>query len=467
MVTLNGNRFIKRSDAFNDMNLVKGDINHHIRRIAIPASIGFFFNTMYNVVDTFYAGQISTDALSALSISFPLFFMLIAIGTGISQGSNALISNALGEDNLKKAKGYIHQGLSYALIAGFSIMILGLLISPAAFSFLGAEGEYLELALLYMNTILLGAPFFLILQTGNSALLAQGDTKTFRNMLIGGFFLNIILNPIFLFGWGPIPEMGLMGIALSTVVIQLIGCFYVYSKVRRTKVWTRLSLGSLKPRSEVYKEITGQGLPASLNMMSIAMGIFIITYFVSLFGNEAVAAFGIATRVEQIAILPSIGLNIAIVSFTGQNNGARRFDRIRLARRVSLKYGLYVSLVGGIIVYAFAPYFMWFFAENQEVVDIGVDFLRIISLSVFAYAIFSQTSSMLKGLKKPFRALWITLTRQIFLPIVILSTLVFVFDIGLTGIWWALFANYWFIAAVCLGLGEKYIRDAEASAGKR
>ncbi len=428
------------------MNLSKGSMRSHIRSIALPASIGFFFNTMYNVVDTFYAGMVSTEALAALSISFPIFFIMIAVGSGISQGSTALISNALGEKNLKKARSYVHQGLSFSFILGVSISIIGLFLTPFAFNLLGAEGEYLSMALAYMNTILMGAPLFLILQTGNSSLIAQGDTKSFRNMLIVGFLLNIILNPMFLFGFMFIPAMGLSGIAFSTVLVQLLGCIYIYSRVRKTKIWTPLAFKRLIPLKRVYLEITGQGFPASLNMMTIALGMFIITFFVSSYGTDAVAAFGIAIRVEQIAVLPAIGLNMALVSIVGQNNGARRLDRVREARMLAQRYGLYMAVIGGLLTLIFARPMMSLFADNPEVISIGVDFLRVMAFSFFGFMLYSQTASILKGLKMPFNALWLTLVRQLVLPIIILSILTYLIEASLLVLWFGLLANTWIIA---------------------
>ena len=443
------------------MDLTRGKIGVHMKRIAIPASIGFFFNTMYNVVDTFYAGQLSTEALAALSISFPIFFIIIAFGSGISQGTTALISNALGEGDKTKARNYIHQGISFAFIAGIVLTIFGLFIAPFAFRLLGAEGTYLGMSLDYMNIIVLGATFFLLVQIGIAPMLAKGETRVFRNMLIAGFFLNLILDPWFMFGGFGIPAMGIKGIAFSTVIIQVLGTIYAFYHLSKYELWDSPTIKSLTPKKTIFKEIASQGLPASLNMAAIAFGIFIITFFVGTFGKDAVAAFGIATRIEQIAILPAIGLNMALVSIVGQNNGAKKMKRVEKARFTALKVGVLISIIGGLFAIIFAERLASLFTDSRAVIDITVLYIRIIAPTFFGYTIFSQNAAMLRGLKKPFVALWISLARQIFFPVLILSLATFVFDFGISGLWWGLFLNVWIAAILSFVIGTFVLKKRE------
>ncbi len=153
--------------------------------------------------------------------------MIIALGSGIATGTTALISNAIGEGDRKKASEYIGQAISFTMLIGIAMTVVGLLISPFLFKILGAGGQYLSLGLSYMNVILLGTVFFLLIYTFNAILNAQGDARTFRNYLIGGFFLNIILDPWFMYGGFGIPAMGLAGVAWATVLIQFLGTLYV------------------------------------------------------------------------------------------------------------------------------------------------------------------------------------------------------------------------------------------------
>ena len=291
--------------------LTVGPIPKLVRKLAVPACIGYFFNTMYNVVDTFFAGLISTQALASLSLSLPVYFIILAMGTGISTGTTALIGNALGAGEREKARLFAIQGITFGALAGFLITIIGIWVSPSLFRLLGASGDYLRMATRYMNTIFLGSFLFMLVYMFNAIITAQGDTRPFRNFLIGGFLLNILLDPWFIYGGSGMPPLEIVGIALATVLIQLIGVLYLGMRVRKTGLLEGRSWGDLLPRWELFKEIGRQGLPASVNIMTVGLGIYVITYFISQFGKDAVAAYGTAMRVEQIVLAPTIGLNVA------------------------------------------------------------------------------------------------------------------------------------------------------------
>jgi Na+-driven multidrug efflux pump len=153
-----------------------------IRRLAIPAGTGFFFNTMFNVVDIWYGGRLSTTALAAMSLSFPVFFILLAIGTGVSTGATALIGNVLGRGEREEARQFLLQALSFALLHALALSVLGFAFLPAIFKFMGAQGEYLSLALSYMNVIFAGASFFLLNFVMSAILNSHGTTIPYRNL---------------------------------------------------------------------------------------------------------------------------------------------------------------------------------------------------------------------------------------------------------------------------------------------
>jgi putative MATE family efflux protein len=432
-------------------DLTKGPIKDHILAIAIPAIIGFFFQTMYNVIDTFYAGLISTEAQAALSLSFPIYFIILAMGSGIGIAASALISNSIGE---KKDEGkFCSQALSYALITSLIVMIIGFIISPTLFEILGAEAGYLQLSLDYMNFILLGTPFFLLVMTITQSLTAQGDSKSFRNVLIVGFLLNLILNPVFMFGYGIIPAFGISGIAIATVLIQIVKTFYLAIQLKKTNILKGKTFKDYLPNINFYKEITEQAIPASLNMMTVAIGIFIITYFISIFGKSAVAAYGIATRIEQIFLLPTIGLNFAILALVGQNNGAKLFERVKESYIKTVKYGVIIMTFGTIALFFFANQLMSIFTSDLEVINYGGDYLRIAAFMTWGYVILFQTVSMLQGLKKPMFALWIGLFRQIVAPIIVFWALIEIMGFGIFGIWYGLFAIIWISVGITLWYG--------------
>ncbi|MFM1942012.1 MAG: hypothetical protein RI897_994 [Verrucomicrobiota bacterium] len=435
------------------MDLVKEPIPKLIRHIAMPASIGFFFNTMYNVVDTFYAGLHSTDALAALAASFPIFFIILAMGSGVGQGATALIANAMGEGKMEEAHHLSLQSVSFGVLLAGLLTVLGLGMAPTLFRALGAEERFLSLSLEYMNVILLGTVFFMLQSILNATLNALGDTRTFRDVLIAGCLLNVVLDPWFMLGGWGLPAMGVRGIALATFVIQIAGSAYLLYKVRHTRIWRGWRWDWFRPDRRLYRDIAVQGFPASLNMLTVALGIFVITWFIARFSKEGVAAYGIATRIEQIFLLPTIGLNIAILSLTGQNNGARRFDRIREARRVGLVTGLVMMGVAGVLLFLFGGAMMGWFTGDREVVHIGAEYLRIASITLGSYVILFQSVFMLQGLKKPIYGLWVGLYRQIVAPCLVFWLLAFQLGWGMKGVWWGIFLVTWSAALFMLWFG--------------
>lgn len=423
--------------------------------IALPASIGFFFNTMYNVVDTYFGGLVSTDALAALSLSFPVFFIIIALGSGISTGATALIANALGAKNEKEAKIYAIQSISFSVVVSLILTVSGRVVAPYLFGILGAQGEYLRIAVEYMNVILLGSVFFGLTFVINGILNAQGDTKTFRNFLIVGFFLNCLLDPVFMFGWLGFPTLGLAGVAWATVVIQVIGTIYMGKILVQRNIFNRENFPLLYPQKKYFKEIFKQGFPASLNTMTIAIGIFIITYFIAPFGKAGVAAYGIATRIDQIALMPTIGLNVAALTLVGQNNGARQFDRCLEIFKVVMRYGAWSALIGMVGVSILARQMMEFFTNDSEVIEIGVHYLRISIWVYGAYATLFIIMSVLQGLKKPNFALWIGAYRQIIAPIIFFYIFSQALGWKLDGVWWGIFAINWTAVVISILYAKK------------
>ncbi len=432
----------------NDIQLTIQPIPKLIRQIAIPVSIGFFFYTMFNVVDTFFGGLISTQTLAALSLSFPVFFIILAMGSGFSTGTTALIGNALGAGNRDEARLFGIQGISFGVLLSIVMTCIGIYASPYLFSMLGASHDYLAICLIYMNTILLGTVFFMLVHMLNAILVALGDTRSFRNFLIGGFFLNIILDPWFIYGGLGIPPLGIAGIAWATVLIQLFGGLFLGLRVYRTDLVFNKSIRDIIPKQRYFKEIARQGFPASLNMITVGIGIFVITYFISKFGKEAVAAYGIATRVEQIALLPSIGLNTATLTIVAQNNGAKLFERIKETLSTALRYGGILMGLGTMGVFLFAEPLMGLFTSDGKVVEIGATYLRIAAFVFYAYVILYVNVAALQGVKRPMYAIWIGLYRQIIAPIIVFYFLTHILDFGLMAIWWGIFSVTWSAAVI-------------------
>jgi putative MATE family efflux protein len=414
-----------------------------IRSIALPSSIGLIFNTLFNVVDTYYGGLVSTTALAALSLSFPVFFIILSVGMGMGTGATALISSSLGAGNKKNAGLYAAQAISFSIINAFFLTVVGIMFAPYLLKLLGAREEYLDIAVSYMNIILSGTFFFMLNSTLNATLTSRGDTKTYRNFLIAGFFLNVLMDPWFMYGGFGVPAMGVGGIGFSTVIIQILGSFYLTYRIRSRKIMDGIKWMEFVPKKNYYIDLFKQGFPASLNMLTVAIGIFVITYFAGKFGKEAVAAYGIATRIEQLVLLPTIGLNVAALTIAAQNFGAGFPLRIFDSWKLNIAYGLFIILIGIICVAIFTEPLMKIFTSDPGVILIGKQYLRVGVLFFFAYIFLNISVSTLQGIRKPMYAIFVGAYRQFLLPLPLFLLFAIHMDMGTNGIWFGIFFANW------------------------
>jgi putative MATE family efflux protein len=400
-----------------------------------------------------------------MSLSFPVFFIILAIGAGVSTGSTALIGNALGRGALEEARQYILQAFSFAFIHALALTVLGLTFAPRIFMYMGASGEYLSLALSYMNVVFAGATFFMFNFVMNAILSSHGNTVTYRNFLITGFFLNLIFDPWFMYGGLGVPAFGLPGVALATVLIQCLGNFYLFSRLVRMGAVKSFRFRELLPRRHYYKELSKQGLPSALNMMTVTLGIFIITWFVGRYGKDAVAAFGIGTRIEQIALLPVMGLNVSTLALSAQNFGGERYDRIRQVLTLSLRYGFLLASLGTAAALLLTRELLSVFTGDPSVIAIGVRFLRIEAFVFPAYVLIYICVSAMQGIKRPLFALWIGLYRQIAGPYLIFHYLVVALGWGIMGIWWGFLMVTWSAAVIVVAYVTWIIKKLEEDKG--
>ena len=409
---------------------------------------------MYNVVDSYYAGQISTQALAALGFSFPVFLLIIAASSGLSRGSSALIANAIGAGEQDKQLHYITQSISLGGLVSVFLTVVGLIVTRPLFDLLGASGETLVSAMAYMTPIFIGAIFFVFINLCNAILVASGDSKTFGIVLVLGFFLNLILDPWFLYGGFGLPAMGISGIAWATVVIQAAGSVFMISTVLRRGL---LDLGSwrvLIPNFKTYYEIAQQALPASFNVMSIAIGFLTTTYFLQFYGEATVASFGVTTRIEQIVLMPTFGLNTAIMALVGQNNGAKRYARIRETMRKCISIGMVLNITSSILIYVYAEALMRIFTSDETVITIGVNCVRILALIQWCYLITSTHLAMLQAIKRPMYGFFESVTRKVVLPLPLLWMFVLQLDFSVDSVWWTIAGTSVLMTVVTLAYAQ-------------
>ncbi len=396
--------------------LTKDPIWFLLRKVTIPASVGSLFQTFYNLVDTWFAGKISAEAIGAIAKSFPIYFTIIAVGVGIGAATNAMIGNAIGEKKERVASMYIAQSLIFALVISVLVTIFGLNASNFLLGVMGSDVSGITLTREYLDIIFYGTFIVLIQISLNGTLNAQGDTKSYRNVLIFSFFLNIFLNPLFIWGYGVIPPFGIAGLAIATVISQLIGTIYLAYKVNNCKIREYLKIACFIPKVEYLNPLTRQSVPVMFSMLFIGVGIFNILYFIGQFGDLATAGYGAALRVEQVFLLPVIGLNTAVLSIGGQNFGAKAYDRIRELYTKALFFGSSFMAVAGIILFFGAEFFVSLFTDNQEAVKHGAIYLKVAALIGPIYPVFFITTAVFQAVKKPLYSLYLSIFRLTAFP---------------------------------------------------
>ena len=377
------------------MDLIKDNIPKLIRKIAVPASVGTLFQTLYNVVDSFFAGKISPEALSALSKSFPIYFIIVGTCIGVTVASTSLIANSIGESNEEKTLNYFTHSIYYGIIVSIIIAFIGLTYADNIFDIMVTSSEVKSLGLEYTNIIFIGSLVFILVVCLNALLHAEGDTKTYRNLLILSFFLNIILNPIFIFGFLFIPAMGVKGIAIATIISQFISLLIIFLKILKNKRVKQLVSKHFNPKFEYFKNLLFQSVPITVSISASSFAFTVVITYVGNFGEYAVAGYGAGERFVHVMLLPVLGLNTAIVSIIGQNFGANNYDRIKEAYYTAIKYGVSIMIISGFIVYFIADIIIGLFSNNLDVIESGKQYLKIQTFAFPAYTIFFMCNGFL------------------------------------------------------------------------
>tara|TARA_A100001011_G_scaffold389415_1_gene470879 strand:- start:661 stop:1965 length:1305 start_codon:yes stop_codon:yes gene_type:complete len=411
---------------------------------------GSLFQTLFNLVDIFYAGKISPEALAALAKAFPLYFIIISAGIGIVAGCNSLIANSLGENNKVAASIYSYHSLIYAFFVSIFLTFIGTFFSYDILNLMGSSQESILLSKKYTDIIFFGTIIFLILTSFNSILYAQGDTKTYRNVLIVGVVLNIILNPIFIFGLFFIPSFGIAGLAISTLLIQFSACIYLYYKVNKTELKIIPRFSNFIIRRNFFLNIFNQSMPITFALFLVATGSYILLSFINIFGDKAIAGYGAAIRFEHLFSLPVIGLNTAVISIAGQNYGARRYERIKEVYFSSLIIGAIIMCIAGVIIYIFSEPIIRVFSNDMEVIKYGSSYLKIAAFIGPIYPVFFISHALFTALKKTFLIFYSNLFRMVFLPLVIVWLILNVMDGYFNDIFYGLLIMNWIFGIIML-----------------
>ncbi|MBJ2135852.1 MATE family efflux transporter [Paraglaciecola chathamensis] len=416
-------------------DLLNSPIGNTLKSMTLPMLVGMVMMMSFGLVDTYFIGLLGTDELAAISFTFPVTFTLISLHIGLGIGTSAVIGRFLGNNSHNEAQLSGTGALMLAFVLAAVLAFVGVITIDPIFTLLGANERLLSYIHEYMVVWYAAGVFLAMPMVGNSILRASGDTKTPSYVMAGGGLINVILDPILIFGWGPIPAMGMQGAALATLIAWALGLLYILYLLayKRELILPRLlSMSELKRSSGGILKI---GLPAAgANMLTpIAGGI--LTAVVAGYGPGAVAAWGVGGRLESIASIVILALSMSLPPFISQNFGANNLSRVSKAYQLCVRFVVIWQLLVFGAFYVLSGVLARTFSTEPEVIGLIQTYLMIVPLGYGVQGIVILTNSSFNAMHLPMSALLMSVLRLFvfFVPISYLGS--YLFD--LKGMFWA------------------------------
>ncbi len=363
-------------------------VNKLLLSMSVPMMISMLVQALYNIVDSIFVAQISENAFTALSLAFPAQTLMIAVATGTGVGINALLSKSLGEKNFERANKTARNGIFLAICGFVVFAILGIFLSRQFFLWQTDVMEIVDYGTQYLSICCICSFGLFIEITMEKLLQSTGRTVLSMTTQMIGAVLNIILDPILIFGWFGLPAMGVAGAAIATVIGQIIAAIIAIILNVKKNQEINISLKGFRPSKKIIKKLYAVGLP-SIIMASIGSAMtFMMNKILIAFTTTATAVFGAYFRLQSFIFMPVFGLNNGMVPIVAYNYGARKKDRIIKTIKLSVCYAVSLMLIGLAIFWIFPETLLGFFEASDMMLEIGVPALQTISLS-FIFAGFS------------------------------------------------------------------------------
>ena len=402
-------------------------------RLSVPSIISMVTISLYHLADTFWLGQVSYQAIAAVTITFPFYIAVIAIGVGTGVGANALASRRFGERNIEATNQVAGQIFPLTAVFGVVFVIASVFFARPVATLLGAPQDIVALTADYIFFIGWGMPFFLFRLMSRNVFHAAGDAIKPMIFTIVGAVVNVALDPFFIFGWGPFPEMGVGGAGLATTISGGIAAVLSYYFLVGGRSAYRLKLHHLRPNLSIIAQIYRVGLPSLLMELTETIVFIMFNRIVARFGSITLAALGIGIRVIDLAFMPIIGVAHGLLPIVGFCLGAHLWERLWSAVKLA-SLALVVMLgVTTVLLEIFTPQIIAIFNDDPELLAIAVPGIRIImsTLIVIGPAIMFITT--FQGLSKGWTAIALSLARQLlfFIP----AILILPRFMGLNGVW--------------------------------
>jgi putative MATE family efflux protein len=402
--------------------------------MTVPMIVGMIMLMTFSLVDTYFVSLLGTDELAAISFTFPVTFTVISLNIGLGIGTSAVIGKFLGSGDTTHAKAIASGAIMLSVILVSLLCLLGYLAIEPVFSSMGASEELMPYIYEYMSVWFLSGVLLAIPMVGNSILRAAGDTKTPSIIMAVGGGINALLDPIFIFGLGPVPAFGIKGAAIATCIAWAVCVVWILYLLAYQRKLIEPKLLGFKDFKQSARGVLIIGLPAAgANMLTpIAGGI--LTAVVAGYGAEAVAAWGVGNRLESMASILVLALSMSLPPFISQNFGASKFDRIRQSYQMSLKFVMLWQLFMFGVLALFAPLIADLFAKEAIVAQYIEMFLFIVPIGYGLQGIIILTNSSFNAMHRPMSALILSIIRLFvcYVPIAYAGSALF----GLVGLFW-------------------------------
>ena len=411
--------------------------------LAIPIMFGMGIHTLYNIVDMLFIGRLGGDAIAGVAFNMPIFFLMLGLTMGLGSGVTASIARFIGQKNKSGADNSAEHAIAMAACISGIFTLLGLYYGKDILAILGAEGDILLMGWDYLSMIVLGLPFMVFSGFFRSILAGEGDMK-FPMMVAGlGTILNIILDPIFIFNledYGNIGlGMGVKGAALATVVSQLsVFLIFIYMLFIKEHAYITFNLKDFSPSRFILWDIVKVGLPASLSMIIMAIGQGVFNKILIQYSSQTVAAYQVAGRLDMLIFLPIFAIAGGMTTLVGMFYGAKEIRALNQIIRYGILSAFFITLVSSAFVYLFADIFSSWFTKDQEIIDVSVGFLRLLSLIYPLVAIAITSGRVMQGLGKGLPVLIITVIRVLGISAPLAIYFSFILDKPVEWNWYAM-----------------------------
>ena len=387
--------------------MTQGNIYAQMTSFALPVLLSQVFQQLYNTADSLIVGRfLGTDALAAVSSSGTLIFLLISFFNGTAMGAGVVISRYFGEKNENNVSRAIHTNIAFGLVSGVLLTIVGVAFTPTFLVWMKTDPDVLPEAIEYFRYFFLGATALVMYNICRGIMNALGDSKRPLWYLIFSSVLNVILDLLFIgvFRWG------VWSAALATVISQIASVVLCMAYLfKKGNIFT-VEIKKLRFHKDMLIEIIRYGLPSGVQNSVIAFANVIVQTQINSFGKFATAAYGTHAKIEGFAFLPMTSFNMATSTFISQNLGAKQYDRARKGARFGILAGVILAEIIGVIIYFTAPYLIGMFDSNPEVIRLGVQQARTVSLFFCLLAFSHAVAAVCRGAGKAFVPMFVMLS---------------------------------------------------------